>query len=718
VADAPLVVQLVDALGAPVVGQAIDWAVTSGNATLSAPSTPTDASGHAQVTLTFGATSGAISITASTVGGATPVVFSATALDAAIGVASGDGQVAPINTTLPLPLKVQVNAPVTAAGKGGAMHAQSLAGVPVTFTVTVGGGSVAPVTVVTDAAGEASTQFTLGALEGVQTVVATVPGGASVTFNATATVTRTLAIVSGNAQAGAPGVALPNPLVVRAKDNGVDAPGETITWTVSTGSATVTANGPTNASGLADADVLLGATPGQVTIRAERADDPTVFVTFDVTAAKLQLIPGLSPEQLEVAIVIDDACAALAGQSTLTAAQADFLARCQELTTASIIDPAATTEALQSLLPGLAVAMQEAVFNAAQAQFQNLKLRIAALRSGTQGTSFQGLALTAPGGTVSLGSLGAALTGDGEDEPKRETGADFQRWGFFASGNIGRGEAEEGSTRPAYDYDINGLTVGLDYRYSDTFILGAALGYTHQDMELRGQPGTMDMSGYSVSGYATWYRDNSWYSDAVVTWGHNRFDLLRSVTYTVPTPGGGTSTIDQTARSDSDGDMLEAALTFGRDFNAKGWNIGPYGRVLYTRVDFDRIVDEMEPGAGSGLGLEIDERSLTSVASEIGAKFAYAHSTDWGVLTPHFQLEWEHEFKDDPKALTARFLADPTGTPFTLTGEEVDADYFRMSVGLSIIMTRGRSAFLLYERTVGREGFDQQNFGLGIRLEF
>jgi outer membrane autotransporter protein len=176
--------------------------------------------------------------------------------------------------------------------------------------------------------------------------------------------------------------------------------------------------------------------------------------------------------------------------------------------------------------------------------------------------------------------------------------------------------------------------------------------------------------------------------------------------------------VAQTARTDSDGDMLEGAFTFGRDFQKGGWSIGPYGRVLYTRLSFDRIADDMDAGPGSGLGLEIDSRTLTSLASQIGAKFTYAHSTDWGVVTPHFQLEWEHEFKDDPQALTARFLADPTGTPFSLSGEEIDADYFRMSVGLSIIMTRGRSGFVLYEHTLGREGYSQDNLGLGIRIEF
>ena len=107
--------------------------------------------------------------------------------------------------------------------------------------------------------------------------------------------------------------------------------------------------------------------------------------------------------------------------------------------------------------------------------------------------------------------------------------------------------------------------------------------------------------------------------------------------------------------------------------------IGPIDRELGPPARGDARVALLDtiPGVGDLLGL--------TLASEIGAKFTYAHSTDWGVVTPHFQLEWEHEFKDDPKALTARFLADPNGTPFSLSGEEIDTDYFRMSVGLSII---------------------------------
>ena len=39
-------------------------------------------------------------------------------------------------------------------------------------------------------------------------------------------------------------------------------------------------------------------------------------------------------------------------------------------------------------------------------------------------------------------------------------------------------------------------------------------------------------------------------------------------------------------------------------------------------------------------------------------------------------------------------------------------------VGLSVIMQRGKSGFLIYERTVGRDGFFQDNLGFGVRIEF
>jgi len=60
----------------PVAGVTVNFAVTSGSATLSAASATTNAQGQAQVTVTAGATPGPVTVTASVGGGVPPVAFS------------------------------------------------------------------------------------------------------------------------------------------------------------------------------------------------------------------------------------------------------------------------------------------------------------------------------------------------------------------------------------------------------------------------------------------------------------------------------------------------------------------------------------------------------------------------------------------------------------------------------------------------------------------
>ena len=82
-------------------------------------------------------------------------------------------------------------------------------------------------------------------------------------------------------------------------------------------------------------------------------------------------------------------------------------------------------------------------------------------------------------------------------------------------------------------------------------------------------------------------------------------------------------------------------------------------------------------------------------------------------------LEAAKEFPAlDPSAVEAYFLYDPTATPFTITGDAVDSDFFRFGVGMSFVMTHGRSGFFYYERLMSRERFSQDSLAFGLRLEF
>ena len=109
---------------------------------------------------------------------------------------------------------------------------------------------------------------------------------------------------------------------------------------------------------------------------------------------------------------------------------------------------------------------------------------------------------------------------------------------------------------------------------------------------------------------------------------------------------------------------------------------------------------------------------MNSLSSVLGTSISYTNSTSWGVFIPTASFEWQHEFKSDLSAITARFLNDPTQTSFSLSGTPMDNSFFRMGLGMSFVWPHGKSGFILYEHMLGREGMSQDNLGLGMRIEF
>jgi len=698
----------------PYAGIGVAWSVVSGDATLVSPTTTTDAAGRVQTGVLFGATPGTVIVRAQRTDDASirlDYTLTSTLVRTIVPV-SGNNQNAPTRTALPSPLVVETRdngAPAT--------------GIGLVWSVVSGDATLVGPQSTTDGAGRAQTGLQFGATPGTVVVRAARTDDARVTvdFTLTSTFVRTLALVSGGNQQGLPGLPLPNPIVIEVRGNGQPEQGVVVDIRVD-GDATVAGDGGASAKitkvtgtdGRVSAVVTLGPNSnGVVSIQASVPSTPGLSTTVAATANNLENLPGLTGPERELGGVIQDACAAIARipVAQRTAEQSDLLARCQSFAGAN---PGQIADALDQLLPDTTLAMVNVALQAGQAQLDNLKARIAALRSGTQGSAFGGLALASPAGAIPVTSfVGKALNAD----ETTEAGAGFDRWGYFVSGTIGRGESEAGRRTPAYDFDINGLTAGVDYRFNDGFVAGASLGYTKQDTELASGEGNVDADGYSLSAYATFYRDESWYTDAVLTWGRNDYETLRRIRYTLTGPGG-TSTIDQTARGRLDGDLLSVASTVGRDYQAGTWNIGPYGRLLYSRIDFDAGREVIGSGAGSGLALEIFPGTHTSLASVIGTKFSTALSRDWGILMPHLQVEWEHEYRDDPQRVGARFLADPSATRFSIEGEPIDSSFFRIGGGLSVLFAGGRSGFVYVERVIGKSGFTQTNLALGIRGEF
>jgi hypothetical protein len=206
-----------------------------------------------------------------------PVDYTAniTVLAPSFEVVGGQGQPGASGAPLSTPIKVRV----TDAGTAG------VAGRTVTFAPLNGSGSVASTSVVTDAAGYASTTWTLGA-SGAQSVVATLTGPTvrTVTFTATI-VAPTLTACGGNAQSGTAGTTFAISACLTV--NGQPIVGAQIGFLPLTGGGTI---GPfevpfyTDATGRATAYWTLGSSLGQQTAKATYTGATGSPANFTATA--------------------------------------------------------------------------------------------------------------------------------------------------------------------------------------------------------------------------------------------------------------------------------------------------------------------------------------------------------------------------------------------------------------------------------------------------
>lgn len=719
-ADQPLVFELRTTDGVPAAGHQVDFAVLEGSAQLRDTHAVTDALGRVAAHFRYGTQAGPIRIQASALGAAAQA--SANAYLPALRIVSGNQQRGLVQSRLPLPLVVEIAAPAASS------LAKGLSGVMVNWSVVSGAGSLSNSASQTDASGRANNTWTLGAAPGPQTVRASIAGLGSVEFTATAdplpppVTGGQFEIVSGNNQTLVPGTASA-PLVVRVRGAGGQALGGiAIHWSLSPADAGSLASliTVTDAAGQAATQVTLElGGPARITASIAEAGAPAP-VAFSVNGGLINL-GELTPRQRNVAQALDAACPALNRLPSPTPAQQELLQRCRELNRAVHGRPSEVRGALQELFSDQSGPQNRVALATATTQLDNLKARFVALRSGARGT-WNGLNFVGPGGALPLSFLPSAILGnqDAEDSPaSTDASAAFSRWGFFATGTLGQGRRDGSVANSGFSFDTYGLTAGIDYRYSDRFVLGAALGYNQNSTDVNGDRGSMDVRGTSMSAYATYYWDQSFYADATLTHGRNRYDLERRIRYRVNTEAGET-VINQVASASPDGSQTALAVSTGRDFQLRAWNFTPYLQATYTRIDFDGYRETLSlPNApGAGLGFQVDERRLKSLEGVLGARVAYAWSTAWGVLTPHLQLEWLHEFEDQPENATMRFVHDPNGTPILVPSEPVDTGYANFGLGLSGVFGNGRSGFLYYERRAGQRDLSQDSLAAGVRIEF
>lgn len=302
--------------------------------------------------------------------------------------------------------------------------------------------------------------------------------------------------------------------------------------------------------------------------------------------------------------------------------------------------------------------------------------------------------------------------------------ADYGKWGVFANGSFATGDRDATNQEPGLDLTSWSFLLGTDYRVTDNFFIGGAFGYAATDTDVDDNAANIDLEGFGASLFTTYIVD-AFHFDFIGSYSIGEFDTLRNINYSVPSNGGGLTTVNQQFGADSDVNDWLFSVGAGYDYALKGTLLSPYGRVSYMRSDIDGYTEQLQSSnglPGFGLALAVDDQDVTSFKTNLGLQLSHAFSTHTGIITPYVSVDWEHEFDNDARTITAEFAevsaAFNSFNSISIQTEDPDRDYANFGLGVSSVLPGGTQLFLDYSTVLFHDYISLHTVVAGIRFEF
>jgi outer membrane autotransporter protein len=300
---------------------------------------------------------------------------------------------------------------------------------------------------------------------------------------------------------------------------------------------------------------------------------------------------------------------------------------------------------------------------------------------------------------LSGGGCGSSGTDKASAKTREECEDDYKktnngRWGGYITGSVSVNE----NTLSGVKINSNGITIGSDYRLSGKSALGVAFGAMKSNTDMAGEAGKQDSSGYSLVGYGSFAPTQASFIDFALTAGSGKFDLKRL-------ESAGT-----TAVADTSGNGIGISLSAGLDWRDQAWAITPYLRAEYLN---SKVKGFSERGTNP---IQVGNQSLTSSMFSVGAEAQYTASTSWGIFIPHVRIEMQQQSQSSAEA-TAQAVG--SNVQLIVTPDlNKDKSFGNAALGASAQFGKGKTGFLDFEKTFGKENFKDQRITTGFKVEF
>ena len=251
---------------------------------------------------------------------------------------------------------------------------------------------------------------------------------------------------------------------------------------------------------------------------------------------------------------------------------------------------------------------------------------------------------------------------------------------------------------------MNGLVAGLDYRFSDSFVLGATLGQTKNDATFLNSAGSLKTSNNTFSMYGTWVPSENSSVDGYLGYGKINFDSDRRVEF---------GPISGTTSGSTAGQQILAGISASYQKDIGRFNLAPFLNLDYIRTSINGY---NETGTTS-LELHYSDRITNSLTSSLGARVSTSYGYDWGTLQPLARLAAVHEFQNNAKQISNELVITP-GTGFTVSTDAPDRNYLDLGLGMSAALNGGTQLFIDYDKRAQDKLLSSWAVSLGVLTEF
>ncbi|MEO7933488.1 MAG: autotransporter domain-containing protein [Chthoniobacterales bacterium] len=409
-------------------------------------------------------------------------------------------------------------------------------------------------------------------------------------------------------------------------------------------------------------------------------------VLLKFTQGSFLLPEGLTPNQIAIATALDK----LAGDDSTSR----LIAALDRLPIDQL------PGAYDRLSPVEFAAIFDSGFAIAREQSGFIERRLEDVRdnSRTEETTTQPAQAESDGKTVFDDKDGKHMIApEGKNVRTREVAnlAPERRWGFYLNGGAEFVNIDSTSRAAGSDFNVGSANLGADYLLTNHVVIGATVGYSHVSSD-GSNGGEVTGDGANGNLYASWF-DHGFYVNGIVGGGLTSYDTERR-------------TIGGTARGDTDGSYYTALIGTGYEHHIGGLTFGPIAALQYTTVSLDGFTE-----TGSLAPLRISDQTENSLQSRLGLRASYAWKVGGVVITPEVRAQWQHEFQDTSRGITAGFTKDSS---FTVRGPEIGRDSLLLDAGASVQWCPRVSTYAYYTGNLGATNYSSHSVNVGVRVSF